>query len=110
MGLLEKLKGKAFDFGVRHALHAVEKDKEVGPMFAKVKAWLNGKKTFLGVLVLSAPTIITEGVKLAEAAGINPVKVATWSGGALAAVGLVHKGIKLATKFGILDGEETEGE
>ena len=57
----------------------------------KAWAYLNGKKTVIGAALVAAPVVIAKGVAIATSLGLNPEKIATWTGAAIAVVGIAHK-------------------
>lgn len=60
----------------------------------KLWNWLNGKKTLIGVILLSIP-VIWEGVaQILAAGGMGPEQVAAIGGVILAVVGIAHKILK----------------
>lgn len=68
--------------------------------------WLNGKKTFLGLLVIMGPDIAQHLGQLCIAYGLDPHTVATIVGSIVSGFGIAHKVIKGLRAAGVLDEEK----
>lgn len=109
MGLLGKLKakvtGKAVDVGGAMVARQVDAALESGEYgeasmrwWERFKAFMNGKKTLTGALLLALPKAAAAASAALLSAGYDPLEVARWTawggGAVLATLGLVHKVVK----------------
>jgi hypothetical protein len=69
-----------------------------GDNFMKLWEWLNGKKTFIGTVLVGVPVVWNAVQPILEASGASPEKVAAIGGILLAGIGIAHKVLKA---FGI---------
>lgn len=106
MSLGSAFKGKVLEFfGARVVREA---DRELssgkygeGPMrlWKRFVTFMNGKKTYTGALLLALPKAAAAVSAALLSAGYDPTDVAKWTmwgtGGVLAAIGMVHKIVKL---------------
>lgn len=100
-----KLAGKAADVGIGlivseadRSLKAGEQGDEMKNAWAKLVAFMDGKKTYTGIALLALPKIAAVLAAAAIASGVDPSTAATWTawgtGGLLTIIGLVHKLVK----------------
>lgn len=109
MGLLGKLKakvtGKAVDVGgamvarqVDAALGSGKYGEDSMRWWERCKAFMNGKKTLTGALLLALPKAAAAASAALLSAGYDPLEVARWTawggGAAIATLGLIHKVVK----------------
>lgn len=97
-------KWAATKLAIKLAIHEVATDEEYGPVYAKVKAFLNGKKTAIGLVLLYAPDIIHKAQEVVAASGY--AASAGKLGVALAIVGGLHKLVKYAIEFGVINDKD----
>lgn len=88
---------------IKLAIREVERDEEYGPMYSKVKAYINGKKTKIGAAIIAIPVAAAGLAQLSEALGFNASRVI---GGVVLAIGLLHKAQKYLVDFGVVQDED----
>lgn len=104
-------KWAATKLAIKLAIHEVATDEEYGPVYQKVKTFLNGKKLAIGLVLVYAPDFIHKAQEIIAASGY--AAAAGKLGVLVAIVGGAHKLVKYAIEFGVIndkDGDLTTAE